>query len=96
MPGLPMTFSETAHYAGVGNSHNIVINEDSGYAYLAITNTCSGGLHFVDISTPTAPVNSGCFSSDGYTMMPNALIMQALIQTTQALKICFNANEDTH
>ena len=41
----PVTFSNTAHYSDFGNAHNIVINEDSGFAYAVGTSTCSGGLH---------------------------------------------------
>lgn len=94
-PGLPMTFSETAHYAGVSNSHNIVINEDTGFAYLVGTNTCGGGLHFVDINTPTAPVNSGCFSSDGYTHDAQCVTYNGPDTDYTGAEICFNANEDT-
>ena len=63
----PIEFTETAHYDGVRNTHTIAINEESGFAYLAGTNTCGGGLHIVDIRNPTAPVFAGCFSQDGYT-----------------------------
>lgn len=51
----PVTFSNTAHYSQFGNAHNIAINEDSGYAYAVGTSTCSGGLHMVNIQTPTSP-----------------------------------------
>ena len=45
-----MTFAETAWYSDFGSAHNIVINEDIGYAYAVGTTTCGQGLHFVDIS----------------------------------------------
>ena len=70
LAGPPVTFGETAHYKKVASAHNIVINEDSGFAYIvgaAGKNSCSGGLHMVDISNPTRPTFEGCFSSDGYT-----------------------------
>jgi len=63
----PVTFSNTAHYNGFGNAHNIAINEATGFAYAVGTSTCSGGLHMVNIQNPTSPTNAGCFSSDGYT-----------------------------
>jgi choice-of-anchor B domain-containing protein len=65
----PIEFTETAHYAGQGlrNTHTIAINEATGYAYLAGTNTCAGGIHMVDIRNPIAPTFAGCFSQDGYT-----------------------------
>ena len=63
----PVTFSETAHYGAIGNAHNIVINEATGFAYAVGSNACSGGLYMVDVNTPTTPTFAGCFSADGYT-----------------------------
>ena len=63
----PATFTEDAHYAGFGNCHNIAINEASGRAYAVGSNTFSGGLHILNISTPTAPTLIGSFAEDGYT-----------------------------
>ena len=57
----PQTFSETAHYDGFGNAHNIVIDEETGYAYSvgatdeSYEQTCFGGLLMMDLSTPTDP-----------------------------------------
>ncbi len=91
----PVTFSETAHYAGFGNSHNVAINEDTGFAYAVGTSTCSGGLHMVDIGNPTAPVFAGCFSSDGYTHDTQCVVYQGPDTAHQGSEICFNSNEDT-
>ena len=63
----PATFSETARYSGFSNAHNLAVNEDSGFAYAVGTNTCGGGLHMIDIQTPTNRTSAGCFSDDGYT-----------------------------
>lgn len=63
----PETFTEDAHYDGFTNSHNIAINEDTGYAYSLGDNTFSGGAHFVDISDPTNPTAAGGFAAGGYT-----------------------------
>ncbi|MDC8004577.1 choice-of-anchor B family protein [Aureisphaera galaxeae] len=63
----PVTFTEDAHYDGFGNSHNIVVNEDSGYAFGVGTNTFSGGPHFVDMTDPLNPVGAGGWSGDGYS-----------------------------
>lgn len=63
----PVTFAEDAHYAGFSNAHNIVINEDTGFAYAVGTNTFSGGAHFVNIQDPLNPVAAGGFAADGYT-----------------------------
>lgn len=91
----PVTFSETAYYDGFGSAHNIVINEESGFAYGVGTNTCSGGLHFVDISTPTSPTAAGCFSADGYTHDAQCVSYVGPDADHQGKEICANANEDT-
>ena len=41
---------ETAFYNDFGSCHNIVINENTGYAYAVGTKTCDGGLHQVNIT----------------------------------------------
>lgn len=91
----PVTFSNTAHYAGFGNSHNIVINEDSGYAYAVGANTCLGGLDMIDISDPVNPVDAGCFSSDGYTHDAQCVNYTGPDADYTDQEICFNYNEDT-
>ena len=63
----PEIFTEDAHYDGFGSSHNIVINEESGYAYSVGDNTYSGGPHFIDISDPSNPTAAGGYADDGYT-----------------------------
>jgi choice-of-anchor B domain-containing protein len=63
----PVDFNEDAHYGGFGNAHNIIINEDTGFAYGLGTNTYNGGSHFVNIQDPQNPVAAGGFSDDFYT-----------------------------
>ncbi|MCP4283801.1 MAG: choice-of-anchor B family protein, partial [Gammaproteobacteria bacterium] len=91
----PVTFSETAHFAGFGSAHNIVINEDTGFAYGVGAGTCAGGLHFVNIQNPTSPVDAGCFSADGYTHDAQCIIYNGPDTTYTGSEICFNANEDS-
>ena len=91
----PVTFAEAAHYNAFSNAHNIAINEDSGFAYAVGTNTCSGGLHMVNIQNPTAPTNAGCVSSDGYTHDTQCVIYNGPDVLHQGKEICFSSNEDT-
>ncbi len=65
-PDNPVVFSNTAHYSGCASSHNIVINEDTGYAYIVGSNRADGGLHVVDIQNPVQPVEAGNFDNRGY------------------------------
>ena len=63
----PVTFTSDANFSGVGNCHNIVINESEGVAYLVGCNSFSGGPVFVDISNPTNPQGLGGYADDGYS-----------------------------
>ncbi|WP_340201281.1 choice-of-anchor B family protein [Ascidiimonas sp. W6] len=66
----PQQFNTDTNFTGFGNAHNVVINEASGFAYAVGTarnDIYNGGAHFVDISSPQAPVASGGFASEGYT-----------------------------
>ena len=91
----PVTFANTDHFDGFGSAHNIVINEDSGYAYGVGASTCSGGLHFVDISDPLDATDAGCFSADGYTHDAQCVMYDGPDADHQGKEICLNANEDT-
>ncbi|KAA3625077.1 MAG: choice-of-anchor B family protein [Flavobacterium sp.] len=63
----PETFTEDAHYSGFGRAHNIVINEDTGYAYAVGTSSFNGGPHFINIQNPTSPTAAGGYSMDDYS-----------------------------
>ncbi|MGI8839055.1 MAG: choice-of-anchor B family protein [Pyrinomonadaceae bacterium] len=91
----PSIFSETAHYSGFSNAHTLAINEESGFAYAAGTNTCAGGLHMIDIRTPTFPTFAGCFSTDGYTHETQCVIYRGPDIEHQGKEVCFSSNEDT-
>jgi choice-of-anchor B domain-containing protein len=91
----PVTFTEDHHYTQFSLAHNVAINEDSGFAYAVGTNTCSGGLHMIDISTPLSPQFAGCFSSDGYTHDVQCVDYQGPDTLYQGSEICFASNEDS-
>ena len=63
----PQTFTADANYNEFGNAHNIVINEDSGFAYIVGSNTFNGGPHFVNIQNPTNPIAAGGHADDSYS-----------------------------
>ncbi len=63
----PQTFTEDAHFDGFGSAHNIVINEDSGYAYPVGTNQYNGGPIFINIQDPLNPVEEGGYGLDDYS-----------------------------
>ncbi|NNK80558.1 MAG: choice-of-anchor B family protein [Flavobacteriales bacterium] len=98
----PITFSASANYNGFGSAHNIVINEESGYAYGVGARTFdqtassyAGGLHFVDISDPLNPTLAGGFSEDGYTHDAQVVNYIGPDPDHQGEEIAFASNEDT-
>jgi choice-of-anchor B domain-containing protein len=91
----PQTFTEDAWYGEFGPAHNIAINTATGFAYAVGSNTCNGGPHMVDISTPTEPTNAGCVSEDGYTHDTQCVVYRGPDADYQGRELCFNSNEDT-
>ena len=91
----PVSFSATAHFSGIGNAHNIAINEATGFAYAVGSNACSGGLYMVDVNIPTSPTFAGCFSADGYTHDAQCVIYSGPDTQHTGKEICFASNEDT-
>ena len=90
----PETFTEDAHYSGFSGSHNIVINEETGYAYSVGDNTFSGGAHFIDISDPVNPIAAGGYSADGYTHDAQVVIYQGPDTDYTGREIFVGCNED--
>ncbi len=90
----PETFTEDAHYNGFGNCHNIVINEDSGYAYAVGTSTYGGGAHFINIQDPLNPVAAGGFSGDNYSHDAQVVIYDGPDPDYIGREILFGSNED--
>ena len=84
-----------AGYDGFGNSHNIAINEESGFLYAIGTNTCEGGPHIVDIRDPKNPKEAGCVDSDGYTHDTQCVNYDGPDPNFAGREICFSSNEDT-
>jgi len=63
----PEIFTADANYTEFGNAHNIVINENSGFAYAVGTKTFAGGPHFVDVTNPATPKSAGGYSAAAYS-----------------------------
>ena len=100
----PVTFSSTAVYQGIASAHNIVINEASGFGYIVGSQggseTCSGGLHMIDIHDPTNPTFAGCFADGstglagtGYTHDAQCIMYAGPDQDYRGREICLGSNE---
>jgi len=89
----PQTFLPDVVYGDFENAHNLAIDEDTGFAYAVGTNTCGGGLHMVDITTPNNPLFAGCHGP------PDTHDTQCVLYTGpdvahQGAEICASSNED--
>jgi len=90
----PVTFTEDAHYSGFSNAHNVVINEDTGYAYGVGTDTYGGGVHFINIQDPLNPVAAGGYSGSNYTHDAQVVIYNGPDSDYTGHEIYIGANEN--
>jgi choice-of-anchor B domain-containing protein len=54
-----------------------------------------GGLHMINVNTPSAPAFAGCVSEDGYTHETECVIYRGPDEAHRGREICFSSNEDT-
>ena len=91
----PVTFTSDAIYTGIGDAHNIVADEASGFVYAVGAGSCAGGLHMIDVNTPLTPIFAGCYSDDGYTHDAQCVVYTGPDPDHQGKQICVASNEDT-
>ncbi len=100
----PVVFEETAHYDEIYSAHNIVINEESGFAYSVGSSsggeTCGGGLHMINIQDPSRPTFAGCFADGasgrrgtGYSHDAQCVNYHGPDPDYQGREICLGSNE---
>ncbi len=89
----PVTFTEDAHYGGFGSAHNLVINEETGYAFGVGTQTFNGGPHFVNIQNPLNPVGVGGFALDDYSHDGQVIIYNGPDSDYTGREIFIGSNE---
>ncbi len=90
VPDPPIKFEPDVLYRGVENnvvesSHNVIINEDTGFAYLT-SRGCSG-LHMIDINDPQNPEFVGC-SEPGSTHDAQCVIYHGTDDNFTGREIC--------
>jgi choice-of-anchor B domain-containing protein len=102
--GTPLTLQPVTTYHGIHSAHNIVINEESGFAYSVGSSsggeTCGGGLHMIDIRNPEKPEFAGCFAdpqtgraSTGYSHDAQCVMYHGPDADYKGHEICMGANE---
>ena len=101
----PIEFEPTAHYNGFGSAHNIIINEETGFAYVVGINgegeTCGGGSAIFDLEDPLNPKFVGCFihpgtggSQEGATHDAQCVVYHGPDERYTGKEICFASNGD--
>lgn len=90
----PATFTEDAHFNGFGDAHNIVINEDTGYAYAVGTDSFNGGPYFINIQDPLNPVAEGGYSIDDYSHDAQVVTYNGPDATHVGKEILIGSNTD--
>ena len=90
----PVIFSKDAYYDEFGSAHNIVINEDSGFAYAVGTDTYSQGPHFINIQDPLNPVAAGGYAADGYCHDAQVVTYAGPDTDYTGREILFGSNEN--
>jgi choice-of-anchor B domain-containing protein len=102
--GRPALVTYDALYDRIASAHNIVINEESGFAYSVGSSgggeTCGGGLHMIDIRNPKQPVFAGCFSDQetgrrgtGYSHDAQCVTYRGPDKRYSGHEICVGSNE---
>ncbi len=102
--GLPQKVDADTTYTEIASAHNIVINEDSGFAYAVGSSaggtTCGGGLHMIDIREMKKPTFAGCFSDagtgragTGYSHDAQCVTYKGPDKRYRSREICIGSNE---
>jgi choice-of-anchor B domain-containing protein len=104
--GLPSVTTFDAVYTEIASAHNIVINEESGFAYSVGSSgggtTCGGGLHMIDIHDMKAPKFAGCFADNetgragtGYSHDAQCVTYHGPDRRYDGHEICIGSNENS-
>ena len=104
--GQPVKVEPDYLYKEIASAHNIVINEESGYAYSvggsAGGTTCGGGLHMIDIREPKLPKFAGCFADNktgragtGYSHDAQCVTYKGPDKRYKGHEICIGSNENS-
>jgi choice-of-anchor B domain-containing protein len=99
----PVRFTETFRFTGVGNSHTITVDPQSGFVYINVSISASaclpaptntGAAVILDASvTPGAPTFAGCSDiAGGYTHDSQCVTYAGPDQAYVGHEICLNSN----
>lgn len=102
--GPDAVFEPDYTYPGIHSAHNIVVNEQTGFAYAVGSSgggeTCGGGLHMLSLDDPSRPAFAGCFFDEstgrrrtGYSHDAQCVIYHGPDEEHQGKEICLGSNE---
>ncbi len=93
----PATFTADTHFTEFGSAHNMVINEESGYAYpvgTSKTGTYKGGPLFINIQDPKNPKSEGGWGTDNYSHDAQVVIYNGPDSDYTGKEILIGSNEN--
>jgi len=76
-------------YRQFSSAHNIVINEETGFAYAVGGESCSGGAHVVDINDPLNPQMAGCYADPGFIHDMQCVVYRGPDTEHSGKELCF-------
>jgi choice-of-anchor B domain-containing protein len=102
--GRPWKVDADLIYRDVNSVHDMVLNEESGFAYAvgssAGGNSCGGGLHMIDVKNPKEPKFAGCFADTETGRQRTGYIHDALCvnykgpdKRYKGHEVCIGSNE---
>jgi len=93
----PVTFAETAHYAGFLAGHSLWMNQATGYLYVfrSVGDACQNGVQVVNVQNPLQPAFAGCFGqTDTPLSTGECLVYDGPDHDYHGHEICFVGSDD--
>ncbi len=94
LSGLPIEFTADAILKDFGSAHNIVINQESGYAYVVGADNFEGGPLFINIQDPLAPILEGGYAEGDYSHDAQVVTYNGPDTDYSGAEIFIGSNED--
>ncbi|MGB1048534.1 MAG: choice-of-anchor B family protein [Rhodothermales bacterium] len=97
---MPVDFEPDMTYDGVASSHNIIINEETGFGYAVGSGSgpggCGGQLHMLDLNDPGNPRFLGCYTNTEYggTHDAQCVLYRGSDSDYVGREVCFNSNSN--
>lgn len=93
----PVTFTESAHYAGFVAGHSLWMNQATGYLYVfrSVGDACQNGVHVVNVQNPLQPTFAGCFGqTDTPLSTGECLVYEGPDHDYHGHEVCFVGSDD--